>query len=120
MGYFLAVANRKGGVGKSTISVMLAHAFAVWGGKRVLLIDLDAQSNSSLIGVPGISEAAPSVLVICRSAVGVNVSVSVAELLAGVGSVTLGGTGKDEGDRQPPSHREMLGEPRIPSPARVI
>lgn len=49
MGYFLAVANRKGGVGKSTISVILAHAFAVWGGKRVLLIDLDAQSNSSLI-----------------------------------------------------------------------
>ncbi|MDX2258020.1 MAG: ParA family protein [Hyphomicrobiaceae bacterium] len=49
MGYFLAVANRKGGVGKSTVSVMLAHAFAVWGGKRVLLVDLDAQSNSSLI-----------------------------------------------------------------------
>lgn len=49
MGYFLAVANRKGGVGKSTVSVMLAHAFAVWGGRRVLLIDLDAQSNSSLI-----------------------------------------------------------------------
>lgn len=49
MGFFLAVANRKGGVGKSTISVMLAHAFAVWGNKRVLLIDLDAQSNSSLI-----------------------------------------------------------------------
>lgn len=49
MGYFLAVANRKGGVGKSTVSVMLAHAFAVWGRRRVLLIDLDAQSNSSLI-----------------------------------------------------------------------
>ncbi len=49
MGIFLAVANRKGGVGKSTISVMLAHAFAVWGNKRVLLVDLDAQSNSSLI-----------------------------------------------------------------------
>ena len=48
MGAFLAVANRKGGVGKSTISVILPHAFAVWGGKRVLLIDLDAQSNSSL------------------------------------------------------------------------
>ena len=53
MAYFLAVANRKGGVGKSTISVMLAHAFAVWGHKRVLLIDLDAQSNSSLILLGG-------------------------------------------------------------------
>lgn len=53
MGYFLAVANRKGGVGKSTVSVMLAHAFAVWGGKKVLLIDLDAQSNSSLILIGG-------------------------------------------------------------------
>jgi chromosome partitioning protein len=51
--YFLAVANRKGGVGKSTISVMLAHAFAAWGHKRVLLIDLDAQSNSSLILLGG-------------------------------------------------------------------
>ena len=49
MGFFLAVANRKGGVGKSTISVMLAHALSVWGNKRVLVLDLDAQSNSSLI-----------------------------------------------------------------------
>ena len=53
MSYFLAVANRKGGVGKSTISVMLAHAFAAWGNKRVLLVDLDAQSNSSLILLGG-------------------------------------------------------------------
>ena len=37
---------------------------------------------------PGMTEATPSVLVIDRSAVGFNVSVSVAELLAGVGSVT--------------------------------
>ncbi len=49
MAEFLAVANRKGGVGKSTISVMLTHAFAVWGGKRVLLLDLDSQCNASLI-----------------------------------------------------------------------
>ena len=49
MAEFLAVANRKGGVGKSTISVMLAHAFAVWGGKRVLMLDLDSQCNASLI-----------------------------------------------------------------------
>lgn len=53
MGYFLAVANRKGGVGKSTISVMLAHAFSIWGGQKVLVIDLDAQSNSSLILIGG-------------------------------------------------------------------
>lgn len=49
MASFIAVANRKGGVGKSTISVMLAHAFAVWGGKRVLLLDLDSQCNASYI-----------------------------------------------------------------------
>ena len=49
MADFLAVANRKGGVGKSTISVMLAHAFAVWGGKRVLVLDLDSQCNASYI-----------------------------------------------------------------------
>lgn len=53
MAYFIAVANRKGGVGKSTISVMLAHAFSALGHKRVLLIDLDAQSNSSLILLGG-------------------------------------------------------------------
>ena len=49
MADFLTVANRKGGVGKSTISVMLAHAFAVWGGKRVLVLDLDSQCNASYI-----------------------------------------------------------------------
>jgi len=59
MAYFLSVANRKGGVGKSTVSVMLAHAFAVWGGKRVLMMDLDSQCNASLIlmGGQGWSEA---------------------------------------------------------------
>lgn len=50
---FLAVANRKGGVGKSTISVMLAHALSVLGGKRVLVLDLDSQCNASLILMGG-------------------------------------------------------------------
>lgn len=53
MALFLAVSNRKGGVGKSTISTMLAYSFAVWSNKRVLLIDLDSQSNSSLILLGG-------------------------------------------------------------------
>ncbi len=53
MAYFLAVANRKGGVGKSTTAVMLAHALSAWGRKRVLLVDLDAQCNSSMILIGG-------------------------------------------------------------------
>ena len=53
MALFLAVSNRKGGVGKSTISTMLAYAFSVWSKHRVMLIDLDAQSNSSLILLGG-------------------------------------------------------------------
>jgi len=50
---FLAVSNRKGGVGKSTISVMLAHAAASWGRQKVLVIDLDTQCNASLMLVGG-------------------------------------------------------------------
>lgn len=53
MTQFLAVSNRKGGVGKSTISVMLAHAAASWGRQRVLLMDLDTQCNASLMLVGG-------------------------------------------------------------------
>jgi chromosome partitioning protein len=53
MAHFLAVANRKGGVGKSTLAVMLAQSLAVWGGKRVLVLDLDSQCNASLILVGG-------------------------------------------------------------------
>jgi cellulose biosynthesis protein BcsQ len=53
MGSILAVANRKGGVGKSTVATMMAHAFSVWGEMRVLLVDVDAQANSSLILIGG-------------------------------------------------------------------
>ena len=48
----VCVGNRQGGVGKSTVTMMLAHALAVLGKQRVLVIDLDTQCNSSyaLIG----------------------------------------------------------------------
>lgn len=42
-----AVANLKGGVGKSTTTVMLADGLAYFYGMTVLVIDLDPQANSS-------------------------------------------------------------------------
>ncbi len=49
----IAIANRKGGVGKSTITTMLAHSLSVWGKFRVIVVDLDSQANSSLILMGG-------------------------------------------------------------------
>src|SRR6218665_2141263 len=42
-----AIANLKGGVGKSTTTVMLADGLAYYYGMNVLVIDLDPLANSS-------------------------------------------------------------------------
>src|SRR6185295_6974303 len=46
---FIAVSNRRGGVGKTTMTMMLAYGLSVGRRQKVLLIDLDAQASTSIV-----------------------------------------------------------------------
>lgn len=48
MGYIIATANMKGGVGKTTLTVNLATCLAKNYGKKVLVLDLDTQISATL------------------------------------------------------------------------
>lgn len=52
MAIVVSIINLKGGVGKSTLSMMLAEYLAFRNYKKVLLVDMDAQANLSYIMVP--------------------------------------------------------------------
>lgn len=52
MGYIIATANMKGGVGKTTLSVNLATALVKEHRQRVLVVDLDTQISATLSLMP--------------------------------------------------------------------
>lgn len=46
---FIAVSNRRGGIGKTTVTMMLAYGLSVGRRQKVLVVDLDAQASTSIV-----------------------------------------------------------------------
>ena len=51
----ISIANRKGGVGKTTLTLSLAEGLAALKKKRVLVVDLDSQINISMLITGGLA-----------------------------------------------------------------
>jgi chromosome partitioning protein len=62
----ITVINNKGGVGKTTVTCNLAHALGRLG-KRVLVVDLDSQSNATTLLIPKEETHSPSLYELFQS-----------------------------------------------------
>ena len=109
---FIAVSNRRGGVGKTTVTMMLAYGLAVTGQQRVLVIDLDPQSSTStvLMGGERLKEARRSVD--DRGQVGCTVAGVLSEMF-GDGNVDVSGyistdVGDVSGHQGKPPHLHII------------
>jgi chromosome partitioning protein len=93
MAKIFAIANQKGGVGKTTTTVNLAAALAALG-ERVLLVDLDPQGNATMGS--GINKRA--------------LTLSVYQVLLGLGTVALARQHSESGKYDVlPANRELAG-----------
>lgn len=124
MGRIVAIANQKGGVGKTTTSVNLAAALGRLG-KKVLLIDLDPQGNATVsVGVDKdtLNASIFEVLVgdVKAKAAAVHIEDANLDLLGANGSLTAAEVELLEDDMGPKRLRKVLKKVKTQYDAIVI